>query len=145
MTAARKGSGSTIDVDVQIEERGRVENPVTVLVVDDQPDVRRAVIETFVADERFLVVGEAQTGEQALEFLQKQQVSLVLMDINMPGRGGVAAARNITERRLAQRILLMSLYDEGDLPAAVLASQLPYINKADIDPELLFQQWTMLG
>ena len=68
----------------------------TVLIVDDQMPFRMAARTVVGVTPGFEVVGEAKSGEEAVEQVDALAPQLVLMDINMPGMGGIAAARQIT-------------------------------------------------
>jgi two-component system KDP operon response regulator KdpE len=102
--------------------------PLQVLVVDDEPALRR-VFRTSLAANGF-VVQEARSGEEAVELLSQFPFSLVLLDINMPGIGGVEACREI--RALAPKIgiLMVTVRDaENDLVRALEAGADDYVTK----------------
>ncbi len=64
-----------------------------ILVVDDEPQIRRVLRSTLSA--RGYVITEAKTGEEALEWMRKEPPDLILLDMNMPGIGGIEACREI--------------------------------------------------
>ena len=64
-----------------------------ILVVDDEPQIRRVMRTTLVA--RGYVVSTARSGEEALEKVREERFDLVLLDMNMPGIGGMEACRII--------------------------------------------------
>jgi CheY-like chemotaxis protein len=66
-----------------------------VLVVDDHPAVRRGLLEVLRADPSVEVVGEASTGEEAVEMADRLRPDVVLMDLEMPGMGGVEAIHRV--------------------------------------------------
>jgi two-component system KDP operon response regulator KdpE len=68
-------------------------NTATILVVDDEPQLRRAMRATL-TDLGYSVI-EAKTGEEALELLQHETADLILLDLNMPGIGGLETCRAI--------------------------------------------------
>ena len=70
--------------------------PVPVLIVDDQAPFRRAAHAVITATDGFTVVGEAESGEEAVEMADALEPGLVLMDINLPGINGIEATRRIT-------------------------------------------------
>lgn len=116
--------------------------PVSVLVVDDQAPFRAAARLVVRATNGFDVVGEATSGEEALEKVAVLQPRLVLMDINMPGMGGIAATRRITKEPDGPRVMLLSTYDEEDLPAdARTCGALAYVHKERFGPDILEQVW----
>ena len=62
-------------------------NAANILVVDDEPQIRRVMRSTLSA--QGYVITEAKTGEEALESVRKQRPDLFLLDVNMPGMGGI--------------------------------------------------------
>jgi two-component system, NarL family, invasion response regulator UvrY len=113
---------------------------VDVLIVDDQPPFR-AVARTVVSlVPGWRVVGEAATGEEAVEAARSGQPGVVLMDINLPGIDGIEATRRITADSPAVRVVLLSTYAYEDLPADALASgAVGYLHKEDLTPRVLRQ------
>ncbi len=112
------------------------------MVVDDQLAFRKAVIALIAATEGFEVVGEADTGEAAVHQTAGVGPLLVLMDINMPGMGGIQAARLIRGARPEAVLLLMSTYDVADLPAeATCCGAAGYVHKELLDADVLRQAW----
>jgi len=90
---------------------------VSVLVVDDQAPFRTAARLVVRATAGFEVVGEAKSGEEAVEAVARLNPQLVLMDINMEGMGGIAATKLIRDEHKGTNVILLSTYDEEDLPA----------------------------
>ena len=90
---------------------------VGVMIVDDQAPFRRAARMVMAATPGFDVVGEAETGEEAVELFERLQPGLVLMDINL-GRGinGIEATRRITAAHPDATVILLSTYQAADLP-----------------------------
>ena len=104
------------------------EHPLHVLVVDDEPALRK-VFRTSLAANGF-VIEEARSGEEAVDILPQHPFDLVLLDINMPGMGGVAACREI--RALAPKvgILMVTVRDaENDMVRALEAGADDYVTK----------------
>lgn len=99
-----------------------------VLVVDDEPALRR-VLRTSLAASGF-VIEEARSGEEAVDILPQHPFDLVLLDINMPGMGGVEACREI--RALAPKvgILMVTVREaENDMVRALEAGADDYVTK----------------
>lgn len=116
--------------------------PVTVVVVDDQAPFRMAARLVVKATPGFQVVGEAHSGEEALEQVERLGPHLVLMDINMDGMGGIAATRRIVDEHEGSRVILLSTYDEEDLPAdARTCGAIAYIHKEQFGPDILESTW----
>ena len=116
---------------------------VSVLVVDDQLPFR-AVARTVVrVASGFDVVGEAETGEEALDKVATLDPDLVLMDINMPGINGIEATTRITREHPRTAVILLSTYKVSDLPTdAMDCGAIGYIHKEDFDPDVLEQVWS---
>jgi len=115
---------------------------VTVLVVDDQAPFRVAAKAVVGATSGFDVVGEAKSGEEAIEQVEALAPRLVLMDINMPGIGGIEATSRITSEHPGSKVILLSTYDAEDLPAdARTCGAIAYVHKEDFGPDVLESTW----
>jgi two-component system invasion response regulator UvrY len=115
---------------------------VRVWVVDDQASFRRATAATLAAMDDFVMAGECRTGESAVELLRDGDADIVLMDIHMPGMGGIEAARQIRVAHPDLIVVLMSTYDVEDLPAAASScGAAAYLHKERLSPELLSRIW----
>lgn len=117
-----------------------VDPPITVLVVDDLASFRAATAKVIAVCEGFVCVGEADSGEQALAIIDRRPVDLVLMDVLMPGIGGIPAAEQIHRRYPSTRVILLSVLDEPDLPAPV-APGCQFCNKELFGPDVLESLW----
>ena len=115
---------------------------VPVWVVDDQASFRMATAATLVGMDEFVMVGECETGESAIELLRDGDAGIVLMDIHMPGMGGIEATRRIRATHPDLTVLLMSTYDVEDLPAvAADCGATAYLHKENLSPHLLTRLW----
>jgi two-component system invasion response regulator UvrY len=115
---------------------------VRVWVVDDQASFRRATAATLDAMDDFVMAGECETGETAIEQIPDGEADMVLMDIHMPGMGGIEAARRISAARTDVMVVLMSTYDVEDLPvSASVCGAASYLHKEQLSPELLRRIW----
>jgi DNA-binding NarL/FixJ family response regulator len=94
----------------------------------------------------FALVGEAASGEQALELLAERTPDLVLMDITMPGMGGVEATRRLLAAAPGTVVLLCSTYQRSDLPPDVASSgAAAYLHKEELAPAVLQELWQEHG
>src|SRR4051812_3944293 len=84
-----------------------------VLIVDDQEIFRRTLRDLVTGTEGLALVGEASSGEEALEAVPRLAPGLVIMDVRMPGIGGVEAARQLTGRHPGLLVVLVSV-EPGD-------------------------------
>src|ERR1039457_4263304 len=99
-----------------------------ILIVDDEPSIRRAIRATLL--ELGFDVEEASTGEQALVLLRGSQYEAMLLDINMPGMGGIEACRQIRQISPHAAILMLSVRDsEDDKVEALEAGADDYVTK----------------
>ena len=115
---------------------------VPVLIVDDQVPFRRAARMVVTATPGFEVVGEAVTGEEAVEQFEALAPGLVLMDINLPGISGIEATRRITESHPDAVVLLLSTYRADDLPSdATTCGAAGYVNKEQFEPAVVLDLW----
>ncbi len=89
-----------------------IPQPCTVLVVDDEPSLRK-VLRTSLTACGF-TVSEARSGEEALGSAQNHAFDLVLLDINMPGIGGVEACRRIRDLTPRAGIVMVTVRDQED-------------------------------
>src|SRR5256885_8422213 len=90
---------------------------VPVLIVDDQAPFRRAARAVVTMTPGFEVVGEAESGEEAVAMAAALHPALVLMDINLPGINGIEATRRIVAAQPHVVVMLLSTYQAADLPA----------------------------
>jgi two-component system invasion response regulator UvrY len=119
---------------------------VAVLVVDDQAPFRRAARAVIGATPGFEVAGDAETGEQAVEMVDRLAPDLILMDINMPGINGIEATRQITRAHPEVVVMLVSTYNADDIPADVGSSgAAAYVNKEDLGPSVVQDFWAKHG
>jgi two-component system, NarL family, invasion response regulator UvrY len=115
---------------------------VRVWVVDDQASFRLATAATLAAMEGFVMAGECETGESAIELIPDGGVGIVLMDIHMPGMGGIEATRRLCAAHPDLMVVLMSTYDVEDLPAgAADCGAAAYLHKEHLSPALLTRLW----
>ncbi|MEV0387375.1 response regulator transcription factor [Nonomuraea sp. NPDC050643] len=114
---------------------------VRVLVVDDLPSFRRAVAGVIAVVEGFELAGEATSGEEALGFLEDHRVAMVLMDVNMPGMGGLEAARQIRCWHPEVLVVLLSVNNTEDLPRDAMVMGAHYRHKDRFGPDELEALW----
>ena len=105
-------------------------DPIRTLVADDHPLFREGVVHSLRLDPRFDVIAEAGSGEEALEKVAQLRPDLVLIDISMPGIGGIETARQISAAAPRTRIMMLTVDDRGpSLLAALKAGAHGYVLK----------------
>ncbi len=138
-----------INVDLQdpVPDRLQAEAPfarggpeqVRVLIVDDQPTFRDAARALIAATVGFEWIGSASSGEEGVEQTERLRPDLVLMDVRMPGIGGIEAARQIASRRLPAVVVLTTA---GELPSDVPGCPpTEIVPKAELSRKLLRRVW----
>jgi two-component system KDP operon response regulator KdpE len=110
-------------------------NAANILVVDDEPQIRRVLRSAL--STRGYVITEAKTGEEALELMRKERPDLILLDVNMPGMGGIEACREIRRTSDAPVIMLTVRNAERDKVGALDAGADDYVVKPFGIEELL--------
>jgi two-component system KDP operon response regulator KdpE len=106
-----------------------------ILVVDDEPQIRRVMRTTLVS--RGYMVSTARNGEEALEKVRDERFDLVLLDINMPGMGGMEACRIIRSQSDIPIVILSIRNEEREKVEALDAGADDYVTKPFSMPELL--------
>lgn len=106
-----------------------------ILVIDDDPQIRRAMRTTLTT--RDYQVSDARTGEEGLEKLRSAVFDLVLLDMNMPGIGGLETCRLIRSSSEIAIIMLTVSNTEKDKVDALDAGADDYVTKPYSTPELL--------
>ncbi len=108
---------------------------ITVLIADDHAVVRSGLRELLESAQDICVVATAADGAQAAELVRQHQPDVVLMDLSMPGVGGIEATRRIRdERQTAHVVVLTSFSDRERILDALDAGALGYLLK-DAEPE----------
>lgn len=148
-TGAIPGNGGVhtlVPGDVAQHDDTVTDELVRVWVVDDQTSFRRVTAATVAAMDDFVMAGECETGESAIERIPGSAADIVLMDIHMPGMGGIEATRQIRAVRPDVMVVLMSTYDLDDLPAAAsTCGAATYLHKEHLSPDLLSRIWRAAG
>lgn len=97
-------------------------NEIRLLIVDDHAIVRTGLVALLESDGHIAVVGEADDGNAALPLVRKLKPDIVIMDILMPGKNGIAATQEIKERRPETKVLILTTSTVSDDLAAALAA-----------------------
>lgn len=108
---------------------------IRIAIVDDHAMVRAGLRQFFLDQSDFLVVAEAANGHEALDIARRGEVDVLVMDISMPGQGGVDALAAIKARAPDLPVLILSGFAEEHYATTLLRQGASgYLNK-DCDPE----------
>lgn len=111
-----------------------------VLLVDDSPDALFLLRKRLENKKPFKIVGEATSGEEALGQIEELKPDLVIMDVRMPGIGGVEATRLIKERFPQTSVLAFSAFGDAEHTAAMRsAGAIGYVLKDAPEEELIMR------
>jgi DNA-binding NarL/FixJ family response regulator len=104
--------------------------PVSIVVADDHPLFRQGVVHSLNSHEGFSVVGEAGTGEEAVVLVLETSPDILLLDIAMPGRGGIATIEHVAKSSPMTQVLMLTVSeDPDDLMAALKSGARGYVLK----------------
>lgn len=118
-----------------------VTSTVRVLIVDDQEPFRSAARLVVEMTDGFEIVGEAADGESALDIVSTVAPQLVLMDVKMPGMGGIEATRRIVHDHPDTRVVVLSTYDEYE-QQALDAGAVAFVSKSTFGPDEIQAAWS---
>lgn len=118
-----------------MDGRGRLRAPVTIIVVDDSARIRRGLVGLLELAEDMTVIGEASDAEQALPLVDERTPDVVLLDLVMPGMGGLEATRRIRAGYPSVVVIAVTAMP-GGREMATLAGAHAVVTK-DADPQML--------
>lgn len=93
---------------------------ISVLLTDDHELVRTGIRRLLEDSNQVEIVGEAECGEDSLQMAQSLSPDVILMDVNMPGIGGVETCRRILQRNPKQKIIILTVHNEQTFPKRLL-------------------------
>ena len=113
-------------------------DPISILIVDDHEVVRNGIRAYLSTLPDFQVVGEADSGEEAIKLVTELIPDVVLMDIRLPGEGGIEATRQVTARFPDSKVVMLTSFADDDLVVrAISAGAVGYVLKQVGNEELL--------
>lgn len=118
---------------------------VTVVTVDDQEvflSVARDVVE---ATPGFTTIAQATSGEDALRVVDEHKPELVLIDVRMPGMGGIETSRRIKQAHPDVVVVLVSIEEPSNLPAPSVSGAVALVRKQDLGSRMLQGLWLAHG
>ena len=93
---------------------------ISVLLTDDHVLVRSGIKRLLEDSKQVRIIGEADSGEESVKLAQELKPDVILMDVNMPGIGGVEACRRILQRNPGQKIIVLTVHNEKTFPKRML-------------------------
>ena len=109
-----------------------------ILIVDDHEIVRAGIKRLVENTPNLNIVADLGSGEEAYQFLQKNTVDLIIMDVSMPGKGGIETTNQIKKRHPKIKIIMLSMHDNAMIiEKAMKAGADGYILKNDLSDDLL--------
>jgi len=109
-----------------------------ILIVDDHDLVRTGLKNILAGEKGFKVIGEAATGEEAIQLARKLEPDLVLMDVGLPGLSGLETTERILKAQPDVKVIVLTAHSEPPLPARLLDSGASgYLTKACDAGELI--------
>lgn len=113
-------------------------DPVTILLVDDHVLFRDGVRTLLLGNDDFVLVGEAETGEDAVHLADELQPDVILMDVQLPGANGIEATRLIVQNSPHIYVLMVTMFDDDQsVFAAMRAGARGYILKGAHHDDML--------
>ena len=93
---------------------------INVLLVDDHALVRTGIRRLLEDSNQINIVGETESGESSISMAAELNPDVILMDVNMPGIGGVEASRRLLQRNPAYKIIILTIHSEQTFPTRLL-------------------------
>lgn len=113
------------------------ENPIRILIADDHPVFRFGLRALLESQADMVVVGEAESGADAVAMASRLKLDVVLMDINMPGINGIDATQRITSDSGEAAVLIITMFDDDTVFSAMQAGARGYLLKGAKGDETL--------
>lgn len=112
---------------------------IRVLMADDHPVVRGGIRMLLETASEIVVVGEADSGRQALSMVEELQPDILLLDMEMPDMSGVEVTRQLKQKRTGVRILVLSAYNDPQYIRSVLSNGAAGYLTKDEAPEFILE------
>ena len=114
------------------------DNKIKILIADDHAIVREGLKQIVAEEKDILVAGEAENSGKLMELLEKEKWSLVVLDINMPGKSGLEALKDVKRLHPDLPVLILSMFSEDQYGLrAIKAGASGYLKKVSAPNELV--------
>jgi EAL domain-containing protein (putative c-di-GMP-specific phosphodiesterase class I) len=95
-----------------VDTPSSTDEPITVLIADDEPSLRDALTELFAHEDRVVLVGAAGDADEAISIAERRRPDVAILDVSMPAGGGPRAAREIIRLSPATRVIALSAFED---------------------------------
>jgi len=112
---------------------------ISILIADDHPLVREGLCRVLATEPAVEVVGEAENGQEAIEFVRQHDVDIILLDINMPGINGIEACKVIKRERPLVGVIALTVHDQEEYVFELIKAGISGYVLKDISPDLLIR------
>lgn len=116
----------------------RTKPGIRIVIADDHPIVRAGLREIIAGEPDMAIEGEAHTSQEALELVRKERADVLVLDVKMPGRGGMEVVKLLRDEMPNLPVLMLSVYPEDQLAVRALkAGAAGYLTKESAPAELV--------
>jgi two-component system, NarL family, invasion response regulator UvrY len=116
----------------------RTKPGIRIVIADDHPIVRAGLREIIAGEPDMAIEGEAETSQEALELVRKEHADVLVLDVKMPGRGGMEVVKLLRDEMPNLPVLMLSVYPEDQLAVRALkAGAAGYLTKESAPAELV--------
>lgn len=110
---------------------------IKIVVVDDHPLFRQGVIDSFSLEPDFEVIGQAESGEKALEIIRHLEPDVAVVDVNLPELNGQQITRQVVLEKLSTKVVLLTAYDDTEQVIHSMRVGASAYSAKDVQPEKL--------
>jgi EAL domain-containing protein (putative c-di-GMP-specific phosphodiesterase class I) len=96
----------------RVDTPSSTDEPITVLIADDEPTLRDALTELLAHEDRVVLVGAAGDADEAISLAERRRPDVAILDVSMPAGGGPRAAREIIRLSPATRVIALSAFED---------------------------------